>query len=130
MRIFTKGKEKLANRITWRVILIMLFFNVLIIGAILAFVFAYSLANSGMRGQYVTDGIGGRMESMVKAVKIAARNNVAEVEDHLDSPEEVFDALEHELRLNTHYIGFAARAVCEARRQHPCRKEADRLGTA
>ena len=108
MKTSAPGKEKLANRITWRVILIMLFFNVLIIGAILAFVFAYSLANSGMRGQYVTDGIGGRMESMVKAVKIAARNNVAEVEDHLDSPEEVFDALEHELRLNTHYIGFAA----------------------
>ena len=108
MSIFTKGKEKLAKRITWRVILIMLFFNVLIIGAILAFVFAYSLANSGMRGQYVIDGIGGRMESMVKAVKIAARNNVAEVEDHLDSPEKVFDALEHELQLNTEYIGFAA----------------------
>jgi hypothetical protein len=104
----TKGKEKLAKRITWRVILIMLVFNVLIIGAILAFVFTYSLANSGMRGQYVIDGIGGRMESMVNAVKIAARNNVAEVEDHLDSPENVFDALEHELRLNNHYIGFAA----------------------
>ena len=111
MRRSTKGKDKLSRRITWRVILIMLFFNVLIIGAILAFVFAYSLANSGMRGQYVTDGIGGRMESMVKAVKIAARNNVAEVEGHLDSPEDVFDALEHELRLNNHYIGFAAAFV-------------------
>ena len=61
-----------------------------------------------MRGQYVIDGIGGRMESMVKAVKISARNNVAEVEDHLDSPEKVFDTLEHELRLNNEYIGFAA----------------------
>ena len=48
------------------------------------------------------------MESMVKAVKISARNNVAEVEDHLDSPEKVFDTLEHELRLNNEYIGFAA----------------------
>ena len=109
----TKGKEKLAKRITWRVILIMLVFNVLIIGSILAFVFTYSLANSGMRGQYVIDGIGGRMESMVKAVKIAARNNVAEVEDHLDSPEKVFDALEHELRLNNQYIGFAVAFISD-----------------
>ena len=34
----TKGKEKLSKRITWRVILIMLFFNVLIIGAVRQFV--------------------------------------------------------------------------------------------
>ena len=101
-------ESKLSRRITWRVIVIMLFFNVLIISAIVAFVFAYSLANSGMRGQYVTDGIGGRLESMVRAVRIAARNNVEEVEANLDSPEKVFDALEHELRLNNHYIGFAA----------------------
>ena len=113
MTLFTKGMDKLSKRITWRVILIMLCFNVLIIGAILIFVFAYSLANSGMRGQYVIDGIGGRMESMVKAVKIAARNNVAEVEDHLDSPEKVFDALEHELRLNNQYIGFAAAFISD-----------------
>ena len=104
-------KSKESKRITWRVILIMLFFNVLIIGAIIAFVFAYSLVNSGMRGQYVIDGIGGRMESMVKGVAIAARNNVDEVEASLDSPEKVFDALEHELRLNNHYIGLAAAFV-------------------
>ena len=101
-------KSKLSKRITWRVIVIMLCFNVLIIAAILVFVFGYSLANSGMRGQYVTDGIDGRLESSVKAVKIAARNNVEEVEDNLDTPQTVFDALEHELRLNNSYIGFAA----------------------
>lgn len=48
----------------------MLFFNVLIIGAILAFVFTYSLANSGMRGQYVIDGIGGRMEGVPASLVI------------------------------------------------------------
>jgi type IV secretory pathway component VirB8 len=41
---------KLSRRITWRVIGIMSFFNVVIIGVIVAFVFEISLLNSSMRG--------------------------------------------------------------------------------
>ena len=41
-------KSKLSRRITWHVIGIMSFFNVLIIGAILVFVFRVSLINSNM----------------------------------------------------------------------------------
>ena len=104
-----KKKSKLSRRITWRAIGIMLFFNVLIIGVILVFVFLASLLISELRGQYVADGISGKMESMLRAVEIAAANNVDEVEANIDSPQKVFDALEHELRLNKNYIGcFAA----------------------
>ena len=38
-------KSKLSRRITWRVIGIMSFFNVLIVGVIVAFVFVLSLGN-------------------------------------------------------------------------------------
>ena len=104
-----KKKSKLSRRITWRAIGIMLFFNVLIIGVILVFVFLASLLLSELRGQYVADGISGKMESMLRAVEIAAANNVDEVEANIDSPQKVFDALEHELRLNKNYVGcFAA----------------------
>jgi sigma-B regulation protein RsbU (phosphoserine phosphatase) len=104
-----KKKSKLSRRITWRAIGIMLFFNVLIIGVILVFVFLVSLLLSELRGQYVADGISGKMESMLRAVEIAAANNVDEVEANIDSPQKVFDALEHELRLNKNYVGcFAA----------------------
>ena len=104
-----KKKSKLSRRITWRAIGIMLFFNVLIIGVILVFVFLASLLISELRGQYVADGISGKMESMLRAVEIAAANNVDEVEANIDSPQKVFDALEHELRLNKNYVGcFAA----------------------
>jgi len=104
-----KKKSKLSRRITWRAIGIMLFFNVLIIGVIIVFVFLASLLISELRGQYVADGISGKMESMLRAVEIAATNNVDEVESNVDSPQKVFDALEHELRLNKNYVGcFAA----------------------
>ena len=50
-------KSKLSRRITWRVIGIISFFNVLITGVIAAFVSFMSLGNGSVRGQYVTDGI-------------------------------------------------------------------------
>ena len=105
MNIFKKRKGKLSRRITWRVILIVSVISAVMMALILAFVFAVSIILSAMRGQYVTDGIGGKMETMLRAVEISAANNVAEIEDNLDSPAKVFDALEHELRLNKNYLG-------------------------
>ena len=64
-----KSKAKLSRRITWRVIGIMSFFNVLIVGVIVAFVFVFSLGNGSMRGQYVTDGISGKMDNVRYAYK-------------------------------------------------------------
>ena len=101
-------KSKLSSRITWRVIGIMLFFNVLIIGAMLTFVFIVSLMNSSSRGQYVVDGIEGKIESTLWGAHVAASNNRDEIERNLESPERVFDALERELSVNRFLGGFAA----------------------
>ena len=101
-------KSKLSRRITWRVIAIMSFFNVLIIGAMFWSVFRISLVNSNMRGQYVVDGIVGKIESMLWAVHISAANNRDEVERNLGSPEQVFDALEREISVNQLLGCFAA----------------------
>ena len=101
-------KSKLSSRITWRVIGIMLFFNVLIIGAMLTFVFIVSLMNSSSRGQYVVDGIEGNIESTLWGAHVAASNNRDEIERNLESPERVFDALEREISANRFLGGFAA----------------------
>ncbi len=105
MNIFKKRKGKLSRRITWRVILIVSIISAVIMALTLVFVFVVSIILSAMRGQYVTDGISGRMETMLRAVEISAANNVAEIEANLDSPETVFGALEHELLLNKKYLG-------------------------
>ena len=106
-----KKAGKLSRRITWRVITIISLFNVIIIGVILFVVLYMSLFNSAMRGHYVTDGIGGKMETMLRTVSIVAANNVSELKDDIDgdSPEMVFDALEQVLQVNEEYVGcFAA----------------------
>ena len=101
-------KSKLSRRITWRVIAIMTIFNGLIIGAMVWSVFKVSLVNSNMRGQYVVDGIVGKIGSRLQAVHVAADNNRDEVERNLGSPEQVFEALEREISVN-HLMGcFAA----------------------
>ena len=100
-----KKKSKLSKRITWRVILIMMFFNVFIIGAVFIFDLAMSLLQSETRAQHLIDGIEGKLVTMLRAVEVASTNNVSEIEDNLESPEKVFEAMEHELRLNNRYIG-------------------------
>ena len=101
-------KVRLSHRITWRVIGIISFFNVLIIGVILVFVFSVSLMNSDMRGQYVVDGIEGKIESLLWAVHVGAANSRDEVERNIDNPEQVFDALEREITANQFMGCFAA----------------------
>ncbi len=104
-----KRVKKLSNRITWRVIGIIIFFNVIIIGAINAFLLGYSFYNGNMCGQYVVNGIGGNMQTLVQAVKATAFNNRAEVEANMESPEKVFETLEHILQVNNRLVGsFAA----------------------
>lgn len=107
--VVKKKKSKLSRRISWRVIGFMLFFNVLIIGAIILFVFNISLMNSTVRGRCVVDGVEGKTESMLRAVQIGAANNRAEVQRNLGSPEQVFEALKREIQVNDKFIGcFAA----------------------
>ena len=102
-------KSKLSRRITWRVIAIISFFNVLIVAAIVAFVFIFSLGNGSMRGQYVTDGIAGNVETMLQLAKTVTFNNRSDIEANLDSPEHVFEALEEIIKINKRLPGcFAA----------------------
>lgn len=98
-------KSKLSRRITWRVIGIMTFFNVLIIGVIIASVLVFSLGNGSMRGQYVTDGIASNIETMFQLAKTVTFNNRTDVEANLDSSEHIFGALERIMKINKRLSG-------------------------
>ena len=56
-----KKKSKLSKRITWRVILIMAFFNVFIIGAIVFFALVVSEIQSTALAKNIIDGINGKL---------------------------------------------------------------------
>ena len=100
-----KKKSKLSRRITWRVILIVTLINMLIMGVVYLFNLITVEMEGEMRSQHIMDGIEGKMTVMLRAVEITAANNLAEFETSLDSPEQVYGAMEHELRLNSHYLG-------------------------
>ena len=98
-------KSKLSRRITWRVIGIVSFFNVIIVGIIAVFIFVLSLENGGVRGQYVADGIAGNVETMLELAKTVTFNNRTVVEANMDSPEHVYVALEHIMKINKRLAG-------------------------
>ena len=97
-------KSKLSRRITWRVILIMLIINVLIIAAVFLFDMGMSLVDSEVRAHHVIDGVEGKLTTMLDGVEITSTNNLAEFEENLDSPEKVVEAMVHELRFNNRYV--------------------------
>lgn len=101
-------RSKLSSRITWHVILIMAAFDVLIIIAVFKANLFLSRFESETRAQHMMEGIVGKLSKMMRIVEVSASNNVAEIEDNLDSPEKVYDALENELRLNSYYMGCGA----------------------
>ena len=102
-------RSKLSHRITWRVIGIMIFFNVLIFGAVFYFDLVASRLEGELRSKHVISAIEGRLNTIVQVVKTTSQNNLEAVETNLQSPDAVFHTLENELKLNDHLVGcFAA----------------------
>ena len=104
-------ESKLSRRITWRLILIIVFFNVFIIGAVISFVLSSAEAESETRAHAIIDGVEGKLITMLRAVQISSANSVGEIEENLESPEKIYEALEHEIRLNYTTMGCAVAFV-------------------
>ncbi len=101
----TQKKNRLSRRITWRVIGIILGINILIMASVLYVLMTVSEAQSELRTTYLVDDISNKLQSMLSIVDAAAVNNVAEIEQNLDNPEHVYQALERELHDNKYYRG-------------------------
>ena len=96
-----------SGRITRRIVLSML--ALMSVVAVLVFVFARReiAALTSVHYQDVLENVNDKVEGMLDKVEISTANNLAEIQENLGSPEEVFDALEKELRLNPHIVGCA-----------------------
>ena len=104
-----KKHRSFARRLTWRIILILSLIHLFVIGAVVFLVIISSAIQSQQRSMDMINVIGGELDKMLTSVEVSATNNVAELEEHLESPEKVFDVLEKELKLNKTYFGcFAA----------------------
>lgn len=105
---FRNKKSRFARRLTWRIILIFTLCNIFIIGLVLLLVIAMQRLQAETHARDMINNINGEMEAMVKTVEVSTRNNVREIENNLESPSKLFDAMEKELRINPHYIGLGA----------------------
>lgn len=95
-----------SGRISRRIVLSIL----LMMSIIASLVFLYAKAEitklSSVHYQDILKYTNNKVEGMLNKIEVSAVNNLSEIQDHLGSPEEVFDALEKELRLNPHIIGY------------------------
>lgn len=100
---FHSFSSRLTRRIIIALVLTMTFITALI----------FNLVTSAMAGlnemyyQSVLDFTDETLEKVLTAVEVSAANNVDEVESWLSQPDKVYDAMESELKLNPHIIGFA-----------------------
>lgn len=100
---FHSFSSRLTRRIIIALVLTMTFITALI----------FKLVTSAMSGlnemyyQSVLDFTDETLEKVLTAVEVSAANNVDEVESWLSQPDKVYDAMESELKLNPHIIGFA-----------------------
>ncbi len=95
-----------SGRITRRIVLSMLLLMSLI--SLLVFLFARSEITllTSVHYQDILDNTNDKIEGMLNKVEISAENNLAEIQRNIGSPDEVIDALEAELRLNPHIVGY------------------------
>jgi sigma-B regulation protein RsbU (phosphoserine phosphatase) len=94
-----------SRRITRRIVLSMLLLMSFIAGLVFLFVQSEITVLTSVHYQDILNHTNDKVEAMLDKVEISTVNNLAEIQEHLGSPEEVFNTLEKELRLNPHILG-------------------------
>ena len=100
------SKNMLSRHITWHIIIILVIFNVFVIGAAFFFNIVMSTVESKMLSKHIIEGVDSKLMIMLKSVEVTAANNVPVFEFSLESPEKIYNALESEQRLNNRYLGY------------------------
>ncbi|MBQ9661144.1 MAG: SpoIIE family protein phosphatase [Bacteroidales bacterium] len=99
--------KSFSARLTWRIVLMLLAIMSVISLIIYFLTAATATLLTSERYQNVMEIANERVESVLNAVEVSSVNNVSEIRKHLTRPDELFDALESELGLNSHIIGAA-----------------------
>ena len=95
-----------SGRITRRIVLSMLLLMSFVSSLIFLFAQKQITVLTSIRYQDILETTNDKVEGMLDKVEVSAVNNLAEIQENLGSPEEVLDALEKELILNPHILGY------------------------
>lgn len=103
-----KYSNSISGRLLRRIIVVMLITMAVTTGVVFLFAMAGMSAMANVHFEDILKITDERVSAVLKAVEVSAVNNVDEISKHLNSPEQVMEALESEMRLNPHIVGSAA----------------------
>lgn len=95
-----------SERITRRIVLSMLLLMSFISSLIYLFAQKEITDLTSVHYQDILETTNDKVEGMLDKVEVSAVNNIAEIQESLGTPEEVLNALEKELMLNPHIVGY------------------------
>ena len=95
-----------SGRITRRIVLSMLLLMSFISSLIYLFAQKEITDLTSVHYQDILETTNDKVEGMLDKVEVSAVNNLAEIQESLETPEEVLNALEKELLLNPHIVGY------------------------
>lgn len=95
-----------SGRITRRIVLSMLLLMSFISSLIYLFAQKEITDLTSVHYQDILETTNDKVEGMLDKVEVSAVNNLAEIQESLGTPEEVLNALEKELLLNPHIVGY------------------------
>ncbi len=95
-----------SGRITRRIVLSMLLLMSFISSLIYLFAQKEITDLTSVHYQDILETTNDKVEGMLDKVEVSAVNNLAEIQESLETPEEILNALEKELLLNPHIVGY------------------------
>ena len=95
-----------SGRITRRIVLSMLLLMSFISSLIYLFAQKEITDLTSVHYQDILETTNDKVEGMLDKVEVSAVNNLAEIQESLGTPEEILNALEKELLLNPHIVGY------------------------
>ena len=95
-----------SGRITRRIVPSMLLLMSFISSLIYLFAQKEITDLTSVHYQDILETTNDKVEGMLDKVEVSAVNNLAEIQESLETPEEVLHALEKELMLNPHIVGY------------------------
>ena len=101
-----KKPSRFARRLTWRIILIHTVTNLLVIVAVLLVMVVVTVTQNSLHYGAMMELTSNRLEMMLNSVEKPADFNATDIEEHIDSPEAIYNIMEKKLKESAYIMGY------------------------
>ncbi len=107
MKLFSSYKRSFASRISFQIILTTFIVMIGLAAIIQQFVLESTLEKEEERALAILDNTEQRINIMLTAVETAVKNNVFEIEEEIENPDEMYHVSRHSVDINPTIVGAA-----------------------